>query len=480
MHQSRFHQLFLTVLIVAIAISGIGLLSYCWFQLTSGYLHGDALIFQTVGRGMLHGYKPYVDLFETKPPGVFLLHALSWKLFGSQLLVSLLSVACLLGIPILVTVPVVQERKVLILLTMLFGLTLALYVANQAGGGLAESYGAFFGVAFLGLLISERISTLKPLLLGILLLLAVGFKEPFLLSILAGVIVLTDRPKDLVTSFLVPVGITVVLGLIGLFAFSLFDPFFSIYLPHMLGFHVHQHDGSTFVHALEIWRTFINMGAYSWGFAGAITVLWLLAFSFQLSAFRYVAASYLTLLAIAIGGDFYGHHFVFAVPFYSALWWKFLGSGKWVFVLIATGLVFAALTSTQFSYKNAATQWKQKEVSMRQAATTIDDVMDACNWEKYLQIIPRVGDAFAYTDHVPYGPIFLHYARFIGARREYQTAFIHALNEAKLILVLDLQESNLSEDAIEFIGVHFDENPPACVGGEFSQPEPYSLLFRKN
>lgn len=474
-------------LLAAILVSGLGILCYAWFQVSSGYLHGDALIFQTVGRGMLHGARPYVDLFETKPPGVFLLHALSWKLFGSQFFVSLVLAVLLVSLPIRILLPSLDiivdrpgsDRKILSLLTLLFGTTITLYIINQAGGGLAESFGAYFGVLFLSMLITHRPSVGRSLFLGGLLLLAVGFKEPFLLSITAGAILLSGF-QVFKFSILPACLVAAVLGLIGLLAFGLFDPFFQVYLPHMLGFHVHQHDGSTLVHALGVWRVFINLGAYSWGFALAITLLWLLVA--RTALLRWLLATYLTLLAVAIGGDFYGHHFVFAVPFYCVLWWKFLAlkHQKFVVPVLSALLIVTALSATKLSYAGDAVSWNKHEAEMKQAAATIDEVMDNCNWEKYLQIIPRVGDAFAYTDHVPYGPIFLHYSRFIGAKREYQTAFIRALNEAQIALVLDLKTSNLSEDAIEFMGVHFSDEAPACAGAEFSQPEPYTLLFRRD
>ena len=105
---------------------------------------------------MLNGLTPYADLFETKPPGIFLLHALSLKLFGSQFLVKLLQAIVLLGIPVLVVVPSIAfvqgrsnaQRRLISLTSILFGLLLALYTANQAGEGLTESYGTFFVISY--------------------------------------------------------------------------------------------------------------------------------------------------------------------------------------------------------------------------------------------------------------------------------------------------------------------------------------------
>ena len=74
MHAKHIHRWCLLTLGVAILVALGGLVAHVVFEL-SGVLHGDAMIFQTVGRGILNGIKPYSGLFETKPPGIFLMHA---------------------------------------------------------------------------------------------------------------------------------------------------------------------------------------------------------------------------------------------------------------------------------------------------------------------------------------------------------------------------------------------------------------------
>jgi|TARA_Y100000310_G_scaffold175693_1_gene175789 hypothetical protein len=493
----RFHQLSTFLLIAAILVAAVGLLSRVWYELSSGVLHGDAQIFQTVARGMLNGLTPYADLFETKPPGIFLLHALSLKLFGNQFLVKLLQAIALLGIPILVVVPSITfvqdrtsvQRRIISLTSILFGLLLALYTANQAGEGLTESYGAFFAITFFIVLITHHKSRIsRSIILGILMLLSVGLKEPFLLIILAGVLLLK---KDLLTSFFYPFCIAVVLGFIALLALGLAAPFFQIYLPHMLGYHVVQHKGSLFVYALEVWRTFINIGAYSWWLAIGITGLWLAVFvrmravgSWQL-AVSWLVGSYLMFIAIATGGDFYGHHFIFAVPLYIVFWWVLLQHlPEKVSPIIVSGfvalLVATSFLSTRFSYKASAQSWNKSEQEMKSVAAVVDTVMERCNWEKYLQMIPRGGGPYAYTKTSPYGPIFVHYSRFIGANPLYQSAYIRALKNTEIALVQDIENSNFTEYTLQYVRSNFTNVPPACVGGDFEQPAPFQLLFRRS
>src|SRR3989338_10892941 len=60
----------------------------------------DAYIFMTVGRGILNGLRPYTDLFESKPVGVFLLNALSFRLTGGIFLLHIIVGLGTIALPI--------------------------------------------------------------------------------------------------------------------------------------------------------------------------------------------------------------------------------------------------------------------------------------------------------------------------------------------------------------------------------------------
>ncbi len=489
---------------MGIAVAALSLLLRAWYEVYSGELHGDALIFQTIGRGMLKGLKPYTDLFETKPPGIFLLHALSWKIFGSQFLVKLTQAAVLLGIPLLVLLPVLRliegnpasVRRVLSLLTLLFALLLGLYTAAMAGLGLAESYGAFFAVLFLALLVGrDCVSFKRGVILGVVLLSSVGLKEPFLLSILAGVILLHEGGGQSIirftsTAFVLPCVVAVLIGSVALFALGLVEPFFSVYLPYMLGVHVGQHPEPLAFRLFEVWRTFVNLGSFSWYFAVAITVLWILSCiagirkQGRMFGVRWVIASLLTFGAIAIGGDFYGHHFVFAVPVYAALWWVALRHNAFSLhsvlpVVVASLLLLTAFSTARFSYADQLRTWQEQEQVLRSAARTLDTVMERCGYEKYFQLMERGMGPYAYADAVPFGPVFIHYARFAGVPSYFTDESLKGLFETPGILISSLDDFQMTGDARKYIEQQFSENPPPCAGSDFIQPEPYFFLFRK-
>lgn len=511
----KYRRLFIGVQVLfflACTVAVFGLFADAWFEVSSGYMSSDTLIFQTVGRGIINGFKPWSDLFETKPPGVFLLSAISLKLFGSQFLVKFMQAMVLLVIPFTVVIPAVcmaegapaSVRKIVTLCSVLFGAVLALYAGNQAGYGLAESYGAAFAMAYVAALSGERVtvSVKRMILLGLLLLGATGFKEPFVLSILAGVVLLAPVGLFPVLRFSIlhwflPSCIAAFLGLFALYSLGWWEPFFGTYLPHMLGFHILQYDVPLPLRALEIWRVFLNLGVVSWFAALGITLLWL---SVPVTAFmrnnargdsvafliQWLFASYIAMLSVAAGGDFYGHHFVFALPFYLALFLKFehmllqscaLRFSRVAAALIAVCFMGSAFIDTNLSYGDLARRWKKEETFMISVAHMVDVVMERCGYERYLQGVARGGGPYSYTKASPYGPIFIHFSRFIGASKVYQDAYLSALQETPFILMSETEDSDLSEYALQYISERFTKNPPVCAGQDFVQPKPFVLLF---
>ena len=58
-------------------------------------------IFFSMGRAILNGLTPYEDIFETKPPGMFVMAALSLGIFRSTILANILQTLLLILPPIL-------------------------------------------------------------------------------------------------------------------------------------------------------------------------------------------------------------------------------------------------------------------------------------------------------------------------------------------------------------------------------------------
>ncbi len=61
----------------AAALAGIRI----WYEAHGPY-NVDTPIYWAIGHGILKGFVPYRDMYETKPPGIFLLSALSYLVTG--------------------------------------------------------------------------------------------------------------------------------------------------------------------------------------------------------------------------------------------------------------------------------------------------------------------------------------------------------------------------------------------------------------
>ena len=62
----------------------------------------------------------------------------------------------------------------------------------------------------------------------------------------------------------------------------------------------------------------------------------------------------------------------------------------------------------------------------------------------------------------------------------YQSSYISALKNTDVAFVLDIEDSNFTQYTLEYVRSNFTDKPPPCVGEDFVQPSPYSLLFRQS
>lgn len=304
-------------------------------------LHFDALINVWVARGLLNGLTPYVDLFETKPFGIFLIMAV--------FLLTSFKLATALNIVSFASYPLLNRRNVLI------GILLALYVETRGAFMQTEVFGAFFSTLYVLTLGNTWLSTL---FIG----LSVGMKEPFLFVNLACVILLR---KNLMRCFVWPLLIATVIGV--LLTVALDIPYFTEYLPVIRDrvenadpFWIRGFLWTRLVYNLNIFAPLFGLlVAFLWlprrWIAAAFGGLWMIHTYALLSIVRLagwnadpfflllglawvavglvtvwncwrdrelarrLAALYLVTLAVATGGYYVDKHFVAAVPLYFTL-----------------------------------------------------------------------------------------------------------------------------------------------------------------
>src|ERR1051325_2186251 len=207
-----------------------------------GAVENDTLIYFTVGRGMLNGLQPYRDLFESKPPGMFLLAALSLLLTQGPLLATVADVLALLLPPALLAVfswrggsqlPLVR-RSAFSVVAFIMGVLVMLYVEERAGPVQTEVFGAFFAILYvLNIAWTGRPTRRSTFINGVLLLAAIGMKEPFLLTAFAGALLLSRDMKHFLQVFVFPLPIAAGLGVLGLLLIGVLPAYIDVYLPTM-------------------------------------------------------------------------------------------------------------------------------------------------------------------------------------------------------------------------------------------------------
>lgn len=497
----------LIVLAILSFLAAVKLGARTLFEMQGGF-HGDAATYGTVARGILHGLVPYVDLYENKTPAIFLFAAASHWLFDDLRLMSWVQGIIVVLLPFVLLVPVRWGNRFKPSLSSLFvafllGTVLALYTAEMAGQLLPESFGAFFGTAFVALMAMGKPGKhpwWNTGALAILLLLAVGSKEPFLVSTLGGALVLFSGFREC-RRLLMPLLIAIGAGMIVLAVLGYLVPYITINLAHILGFHIYNPWGTVgvplWLRTIDVPRIAQNLASFSPFFPWIIGVLWIGSLGLLLrnartrkqtmgAVARWLLASWLAALAVSVTGDFYGHHFVCAVPVYSGFLLICMRDGYFlppVFRRLATAVLIMfsvfLLWNAPARFDVPLQTWESWAAPRRHAAGVLDRVMDRCGIDRYLVFIDRPDGIYGFVKHSPYGPLFTEYGRFIGAHPHYIRGFLLALERAEILIAKEGEP----QVRIDFLSAErmrnaFTEEPWPCAGADFKQPVPYHILFR--
>ncbi|MCI0439765.1 MAG: hypothetical protein L0177_11640, partial [Chloroflexi bacterium] len=214
-----------------------------WLWERQAYVFGDGDFYFAVGRGILNGLRPYEDLFETKPPGIFFLSALSLASTGDATLYFIVAIAALLAIALAPGLWSVWEarraaavqRLTTTLLAIVFGAATALHVATGSGGYQTELFGAAFAILYLTLIATwNPIGWPRALAAVATLAGSMGMKEPFAISLLGSAILLADDWRWLVRRFVLPLFSALCLGVVVMALSGYLRPYVTIYLPEIL------------------------------------------------------------------------------------------------------------------------------------------------------------------------------------------------------------------------------------------------------
>lgn len=464
--------------------------------------HGDSDIYFTVGRGILNGLTPYKDLFESKPPGIFIVTALSLA-FGGTFFAQLLQALAYISI---VAAPLVwawcsfrstPDRWLMTGIGGLTGLLFALFTALYAGQVQVESFGVAFALWYPVLLDlhGDHWRRRDTILASVIMFGSIGFKEPFVLPLFVCAILQSHDVRSFARMFLLPLGIAVIAGAIVLTMFGWLGSYLSIYLAFMLSSRGVTDSSPLWLRGFE-WIPFFK---HAWGFAPGYAILFPFLCLFLIGrvlmestgtrtkvffTVRVLLSAYLLALTVGIGVFYYHHHYVFVLPGVLAL--LIIGlqavegisqAARRLFLLCMVALLAMGIfLRTRIEYGALLIEAKEAGALHTNVAATLDRVMNSCGVDRYWHLVNKGGGPYGRTRHSPSGPAFILYTRFVFDPEH----IAKHIDTDRIILMRDDESTFLSTEGMDYIRTKFSAEPWPCAGEDFAQPEPYTILFKSD
>lgn len=474
-------------------------------------LHSDVLMYLTVGRGILNGKKMYIDLFESKPPFIFLLSALSlWN--GGTFLMRVVQALNLLSLPVAFGW-FFRKDKIRMMTGILFGGLLALWCERSSGGLQTEIFGILPVVLYV-LNIQFPSTNKRMILSGFCIAFAVMVKEPYILGIFVAAVLTSRTLLEFAQRFIYPsilagIAVTAFLCVLGVF-----PVYVGTYIPAMLQSRI-QDAGPLYLRALWVQRLFTSLTEFSsvpllgyflfllwvlylkdWrimimGVLGVLGMgrlfvlftllhktsllgvgawatltdpgfLWI-SVLYLLGTVGYIIALYwfhswrlfraflvLPFLCVAIGiGGYEPNYMLFILPAILALFIQI----RWEYSVLVALMVLLYVRPVMTDTRAATLEQESLQTSQQ-----LDALMDACRYDEYVfdgQKIP------GFARHSPVGPLFITSVHgYLGKNPLFDQTTENSRN-AKIVL----KEGN---GPISFA--------PSCASG-FSIPG-YSLKFQ--
>ncbi|HMM00990.1 MAG TPA: hypothetical protein PKC96_06630 [Bacilli bacterium] len=484
-----------------ISIAGREIYMRLSYELHEVYTADNSLYF-AVGKGMLHGYAPYRDLYENKPPMVFLLSAISYALTGNFYLVNII---CFVNIIILIVLPLVflwknkTDSSLLTTLLLAFAiltisLLLALYGEARSGEGQVELYGATCLVIyfFLALSTKKEAKFYHPMIVfsGIFLGIAVMFKEPFAIIALVGALLLFNDKKTFLKRVIWPGIYGIVTALVILLVSRSLPYYFTIYLKTMFSNYVDG--GESFaVAAFNVKRIIADLGSYSLLLPALIALVYFYNIArviinlikkpnlpTVINLLGLFLLPFIASYSVSIGGHLYNHHFVTPLPLYALIILYSLTFKTFPYVaksMTASELQFEGLFSlllvslgissfagnSVFNYYQATIE---NTIIMKQKARYLDEVLDSLNVDRFLYIGFNGFTPYAYSTHDPLGPSFAQDPNnFKGEENYFVTGFFDALFETEVIVYSRNTLGVYYAEAMNYIYANFTTSSPSEI-----------------
>lgn len=477
------------------------------------YGYGDDGVFMAMGRSILNDLTLYKDVFEIKPPGIFMVSAISWW-FGDVGFIRLSQAFIIATTPLVIAVVLYlntaqypsQKRLITTALGGLFGFVLTTYAYANAGQFYPEFYGAWFGILYLAFLFhyDGRYNIHRIVILSYCLLFSIGFKEVFLFSTLAAALLLCRNFRSFYQGFVIPLFVAAIIGIVVMSLLGYLMPYLTIYLPYLLGDHSLMQEMAFSDTRLPLWiYGFYWSNVMSYLYRHHLTMMVFVGWAWCIAAIMSLYASkdkkarlrsvlifllftYTAVLSVEIAGNT-THHQVTILPALAALFLTIVrhlqsnqsriaqyGYGICIAILAAVVLL---LPTPRFTAADVQKE-QQKNALLRSNAAILDTIMDNCDIDRYLRLSIRdLPPEFAYTRHSQYSSGLYTFAFFQKTQIPlFQQMLKDSLSNTKLVLLS--RTGPVTSEILVYLGKYFSPLPPACAGS-VTLPDPAVLLFEK-
>lgn len=521
--------------IVMLAIAGSNFFGRFGVELVEGFRNDGSLYFM-VGKGIVHGLKPYIDLFETKGPFTFYLCALGYLMGGGQnfYFVNVFSFLCLLCIVVVPALFVFFKFKkdknkdyLLMASLMLFAMVCSLFIGSfiqiYSGRVYCEMFcTAYLVIAFLILYItdSKKMKFYSPTVIvsGVFISLTIFTKEVFGVVGIVGIIFLCQTKKDFLYKLFFPFLYAGVIGVIFMACAGILPAYFNIYLrsifttwvsPTSIG--VLSASPSFFERMFSI-NVFIT---YVWdNFSPTfIILLFMLFIAMSISLFRRpyynknVKFSIILTRVLIMIMVFFTTSVCLNALESNSYHQRPVATALYVLSLIATlDLIYSLRNTTLFKtpiklpsltnlglvivcgvgiyllpqHDFETRSYQNILISAKESAKYIDEVLDVVGEERYQYIGTFTNYLFAYTVHDPQGPVGFQTPTMLKDENSYLSKqFKIQLDKVNVIVFGKNRCGALQDYVTNYIGTYFTTKQPEKVY-KITPPESFNckIYFR--
>lgn len=496
--QKYFLWAFIPILTLIIILTICNLSIY---ELNHDYT-ADTPLYWTVSRGLLNGISPYSGLYENKPVGVFFIYALSFLLTDDIIIYNCFSFLCLLVIaflPFICTLKYLKKKNtynkfefiMYSSISLTCGFLLMVYSQRRGEYFQPEILGAAFICLYFWAIMhikwkkgeksNRKSNIIWTILAAIFAMCGVIMKEPFAVIAVAGGLLLVESIRDFFSRIVIPLCIGAVIAISMLLITDILHDYIQIYIGHMFGEHISLY-GSPFERALNINKIFQDLGKHSGVLSLAVLIFIVLillqiykaknlnikARIWKLSSL--IIAIFLTSFAVGLGGQYFGHHYVFATPIYMLiiiigcrLISEFIHTKHITLIALSNViLIFALLGQINFSESISYAKLNSERYNnIVTEAKYVDALLDYYDEDTYQYLGFNGKDCFyGLTKHSPKGPIFVQDAyNFDSEDNWFSQNLIKQLDEVNIVILDEFNMPALNDKVQEILDTEFTTEP---------------------